>query len=209
MPTWVDHLHRAWSEFVGPEATRTDHVITAAASVAGLLGGGWAARKRGAGPVATGLVSFMAVDIVGGVYVNNTRASARWYERPGQGARQHLGFAALHVHPVVVAYVDSSTGHQQHIVRWSLAHYGYLMASTLAIRRFHTRRRGLGVALTAGGLVLDRVLGPSQTAPWFAWCYYPKLLMGHAAASLWTDVDLAERSDAAGAASPSRAQTAR
>jgi hypothetical protein len=62
--------------------------------------------------------------------------------------------------------------------------------STAIIRRSPNHRRSLGLALTAGGLVLDRVLGSSTVAPWFAWSYYPKLLMGHAAGSLWPETDI-------------------
>lgn len=95
----------------------------------------WSARRHGAGPATTTVIALLGFDLGGGVYVNNTRACARWYEHPGQGTREHLAFAG-------------------------------------------------------GGLVLDRVLGPSHAAGWFAGAYYPKLLMGHAAASLWSDEQL-------------------
>jgi hypothetical protein len=62
--------------------------------------------------------------------------------------------------------------------------------ATVVIRRLPRHRRVLGVALTGGGLVLDRVLGPSDRAPWFAAVYYPKLLLGHAAAAIWSDAEL-------------------
>ena len=65
-----------------------------------------------------------------------------------------------------------------------------MLLATAVIRACPPQRRGSGVALTVGGLVLDRVLGPSTVAPWFTWTYYPKLLMGHAAGSLWPDDDL-------------------
>ena len=183
-------LRRAWDEFVGPEATRANSVLTVVTSAAGLLGAGWAARRAGARNRAATLLALLAVDIVGGAYVNNTRACARWYECPGQGSRQHLQFAALHAHPAVVAYSDHAVGRRDNAMGWSLAHYGYMMAATVVIRSRLRRRRPLGFVLTAGGLVLDRVLGPSHTAPWFAWAYYPKLLMGHAGASLWSDAEL-------------------
>lgn len=67
----------------------------------------------------------------------------------------------------------------------------YMMVSTGVVRCLPRQRRLLGLAMTAGGLALDRIVGPSEVAPWFAWTYYPKLLLGHAAASLWSEADLA------------------
>jgi len=190
MTTFTTRFRRSWAEFVGPEATRTNTVLTVAASAGGLVASVWTARRAGANTAVTTALSALATDLAGGAYVNNTRACARWYERPGQGHRQHLQFAGLHLHPVAIALAARSVGHQDRVLGWSASHYGYLMAATAVIRGLPRRRRGLGVALTAGGLVLDRVLGPSTVAPWFAWTYYPKLLLGHAASSLWTDEDL-------------------
>lgn len=190
MTAFTTRFQRSWAEFVGPGATRTNTTITLAASAFGLAGSAWSARRAGAGAGVTTALSVLAMDLVGGAYVNNTRACARWYERPDQGTAQHLRFAALHLHPFAIALADRSVGRRDRVIRWSVIHYGYLMASTAAIRRFPRRRRSLGVALTAGGLALDRALGPSTVAPWFAWTYYPKLLLGHAAAALWSGEDL-------------------
>ncbi|GAA1712724.1 hypothetical protein GCM10009809_06060 [Isoptericola hypogeus] len=187
-------LRRAWGEFVGPEATPVNHVLTAATTLAGAVAAPVVASRRGADTGRAVAACLLAVDLAGGVYVNNTRACARWYERPGQGDAAHLKFAALHVHPAAVAWLDSgavrSARRRVPGPVWAAAHYGYLMASTVMIRRFASRRRPLGAALTVGGLVLDGLLGPSPRAPWFAWAYYPKLLLGHAGASWWSDDDL-------------------
>jgi hypothetical protein len=185
-------LRDYWARTVGPEATQVNTLVTLAVMAVGSAGAGFAARRRGAGAGGTAVISTLAADLAGGEYVNNTRASARWYERSGQGARQHLEFAALHLHPAAVAWVDNGLGRQPHPARWSLAHYAFMLLSTATIRSFYDRRRSLGLTLTVGGLVLDQALGRSATAPWFAWAYYPKLLLGHAAASLWSDRDLVE-----------------
>ncbi len=189
-------LRRAWGEFVGPEATRANHVLTALTTVAGAVAAPAVARARGAGAGGAAIACLLAVDLAGGVYVNNTRACARWYERRGQGNAAHYAFAALHVHPAVVARLDAGwpggrARRRVHPAVWAASQYAYMAAATVAIRRAPARRRTLGVALTAGGLVLDGLLGPSRTAPWFAWTYYPKLLLGHAGASLWSDEELA------------------
>jgi hypothetical protein len=188
-------LRRAWGEFVGPEATPANHALTALVTAAGAVAAPWVARAGGADTSRAAVACLLAVDLAGGAYVNNTRACARWYERPGQGDAAHYGFAALHVHPAAVAWLDarpSASGADRRVrpVAWAAAQYGYLMAATLVIRRLRSRRRVLGVVLTTGGLVFDAALGPSPTAPWFAWTYYPKLLLGHAAAALWSDADL-------------------
>ncbi|MBD8078486.1 hypothetical protein IF651_05360 [Cellulosimicrobium arenosum] len=185
-------LRRAWAEFVGPEATPVNGVLTAATTAVGAVAAALVARARDASPARVGVACLLAVDLAGGVYVNNTRACARWYERPGQGFGAHVSFAALHVHPAAVAWLDAkSPGSRVHPAGWAAAQYAYLMTSTVVIRRYPARRRALGVALTAGGLALDCALGPSRRAPWFAWAYYPKLLLGHASAALWSDDDLA------------------
>ncbi|QNG19133.1 hypothetical protein SAMN05444695_110128 [Rhodococcus triatomae] len=181
-------LRRAWDEFVGPEATPVNHVLTAATTVAGAVTAPLVARRRGADRGRAAVACVLATDLAGGVYVNNTLACARWYERPGQGNTTHLAFAALHVHPAAVAWLDVGAGARKVPgPAWAAAHYAYLMAATVVVRRFPSGRRPLGVVLTAGGLVLDGLLGPSHRAPWFAWTFYPKLLMGHAGASLWSD----------------------
>ena len=183
-------LRRSWGEFVGPEATPANHLITAATTVSGGVLAPLIARRRGAGVGNATATSLLAVDLVGGVYVNNTRACARWYERPGQGDAAHLSFAAIHLHPAAVAWLDRGTPRRVVGPVWAASHYGYMVAATALIRNFPAQRRPLGVALTVVGLALDRVLGPSDQAPWFAWAYYPKLLLGHAAASMWSDQEL-------------------
>jgi hypothetical protein len=186
-------LRHAWGRFVGPEARPIDHLLTVATTGIGTVAAAVTARRRGGGPAASTGSAILAADLVGGAYVNNTLASARWYERPGQGDREHLIFAVCHVHPGVVAWMDRASPGRLPGPLWASAHYIYLLSATVAIRRLPRFRRPLGVTLTAGGILLDQVLGRSRLVPWFAWSYYPKLLMGHAAASLWSTRCLAEQ----------------
>jgi hypothetical protein len=168
-------LRRAWDEFVGPEATAVDNTI--ALSLGAL----------GAVTAPTPILRIGAADLWGGVWANNTRACARWYARPGQTDADYLKFAAMHIHPFVLAWADRGQRRRVPGWLWASAHYGYLMASTVAIRRFGKRRRLLGATLTAGGIALDAALGPSRAARWFAPVFYSKLLLGHASAALWPD----------------------
>lgn len=183
-------MKRGWADFVGPEATRLNNRIAIGSAIIGLTGAGAWAKRQGASGKSAVIMAVMAADLVGGAYVNNTRACVRWYERSGQGAIEHLAFAALHVHPAVVDWADRSNAGRYPTVVWAIAHYSYMILSTTAIRFCSPRRRSLGIALSIGGLLLDSTLGRSHIAPWFAWTYYPKLLMGHAAGSLWPDEEI-------------------
>ncbi|MEU0315405.1 hypothetical protein [Nocardioides sp. NPDC006273] len=194
MSVWTESVKSGWANLVGPEATRTNTTIALGSAVVGMVGAAMWAKRSGAGAASTTTMAALALDLIGGAYVNNTRASVRWYERAGQDDADHLRFAALHGHPVAVAWADHRVGARDNVASWALAQYGYMMLSTAVIRRSPIHRRSLGLALTAGGLVLDRALGSSTVAPWFAWSYYPKLLMGHAAGSLWPETDIGVRS---------------
>ncbi|MGJ9373871.1 hypothetical protein [Nesterenkonia sp. CF4.4] len=186
----VESLKRGWGEFVGPEATRLDNVIAIGSGILGLAYARASATRVGAGRIAREALGALALDLFGGAYVNNTRACVRWYERAGQGRREHLVFAACHLHPLIVGVTDQRVGARNNGVAWGLVHYGYMLLATAVIRASPSRRRDLGAMLTVGGLVLDGVLDRSAAAPWFAWTYYPKLLLGHAAGSLWPDEHL-------------------
>jgi hypothetical protein len=150
--TWVDSVKRGWSDLAGPEATVANTSTALGSAAVGLVGAAAWAKRRRAGWDWTTIMAAMAADLVGGVYVNNTRASVRWYERAGQGKSEHFKFAALHVHPVVVSLADHRIGARENVAGWTLAQY-------------------------------------STVAPWFAWTFYPTLLMGHAAGSLRLDED--------------------
>lgn len=193
-PSWGASLparlkHR-WGRFVGPEATDLNDVLTAVSALAGGLAAAMVTRRRGGGPAATATVALLAADLIGGAYVNNTLASTRWYERPGQGSREHLRFAACHVHPALIAWLDRGQPGKVPPPVWAALHYGYLMAATATIRSLPGQRRVLGPVLTAGGIALDAAVGSSRLVPWFAPSYYSKLLLGHASATLYRDEQL-------------------
>jgi hypothetical protein len=171
---------------VGPEATRVDTVMSIGL---GVLGAGIAPRaSRAPRSCLRDLVlAALALDLWGGAWANNTLACARWYERPGQRSGDHLRFACFHLHPFVLALLDSGKGRRAAAAwRGAVVHYGFLIASTAMIR--HTsHRRPFAAVLTAAGVVLDAGVGRSVSAPWFAPVFYTKLLFGHAGAALWTD----------------------
>ena len=176
-----------WYDFVGPEATRPDNTITLTLAAVG----GLAAHRLARHDLGTAdelVLDGLAGDLWGGAWANNTRACARWYERPGQTDRDHLKFGAAHLHPLAYAWIDRD--HRANPAVWAAAHYGYLLAATVLIRAHPRHRRSLGVLTCAGGVALDRALGPSSAAPWFAPVFYAKLLLGHASAARWSDAAL-------------------
>ncbi|MEE6281816.1 hypothetical protein [Georgenia sunbinii] len=182
-------LAGAWDRFAGPGQSRGEGVGTIAA-VAAAAAWGDHALERGAPRHCRGLMRLAAVDLWGGVWVNNTPSCVRWYERPGQGAGEHVAFAAVHLlHAGAVGYTDAAVGNRTRgsALRWTLAHYAWLLTTTSVIATAPRHvRLPIALAATAVGLGLDRVLGRSVAAPWFAPVYYTKLLIGHAAGSVWT-----------------------
>ena len=186
----MGRLRRNWGEFVGPEASAAENAGSLASAGAGTVVAPMLDAGRPRSRVATAGLSLIAMDIWGGAWANNTRSCARWYERPGQATRRHLQFAALHVHPFAIAAFDRGLRERTSPVVWAWLAYGYMVAATATIRRFPGHRRALGVLTTIGAVALDRILGPSPTANWFAPAFATKMLLGHASAALWSDTAL-------------------
>ena len=187
-------VRRRWHAFVGPEASGIDNTVTLTLGAVG----GLAAHRLSRHELSKThelVLDGLAGDLWGGAWANNTRACARWYERSGQTGRDHLAFAAAHLHPVVCAWIDRRDRSDAAV--WAAAHYGYLLAATVVIRAWPRHRRPLGVLTTVGGVALDRALGSSGAAPWFAPVFYLKLLLGHASAARWSDADLTAPPDLA------------
>jgi hypothetical protein len=70
------------------------------------------------------VVAFLACEMVGSLACNTLAPAKRWHHRPTQGARAHLAFCALHIHPVVMALAvpDALS------LRGALLSYGLLLA---------------------------------------------------------------------------------
>lgn len=177
-----------WDRLAGPGATVTENVGTIGLAAAGtFLARRSTSRAPASRAASTGSgrlsVLLMAVDLWGGAWCNNTPSAARWYERDGQGPCDHLAFAAAHVHPFVLAWLDRGRHRPRRWWVWGAAHYGYQLLATAAVvtRRGPCSRRMVGIVATAAALALDRSLGRSPSAPWFAPVYHLKLLAGHAA----------------------------
>ncbi|MGY1672793.1 hypothetical protein [Geodermatophilus sp. SYSU D00710] len=178
-----DGLLGTWDRIAGPGAGTAENAGSLGLGLAGAVLAPVLTRRRTRPPAGPAVLGLLALDLWGGAWCNNTPAAARWYHRPGQGARQHIAFAAGHLHPAVLAWLDAGPGTGRSRLRWAAALYGYLLAATALLTATGDRRtrRALGLATTAGGVLLDRALGPSAAAPWFGPVFYAKLLAGHAA----------------------------
>ncbi|WP_459642486.1 hypothetical protein [Kineococcus sp. NUM-3379] len=180
-----DGMLRHWDEFTGPGAGAAETAGTLASAAAGAVLAPRLARGR-PGRGAAAVLSVLALDLWGGAWCNNTAACARWYERPGQGTREHLVFSLAHLHPFAVAALDARAG-VPGAWRAAALRYAYLQGATLAVRACTGRaRRVAGVAATAAGVALDASLGRSRSAPWFGPVFFAKLLAGHAAGAALT-----------------------
>lgn len=176
----------AWDRFAGPGQSRIELAGTVAAVAAATVGG---VTDHRIPRHSRWLARLTAIDLWGGAWVNNTPSCVRWYERPGQGVAEHVRFAALHLaHPALLSYADVTGGHRSvgSAARWTFAHYAWMLVSSTAISMAPRRGRlPMALAASVAGLGIDRVLGRSRVAPWFAPVFYTKLLVGHAAGSIW------------------------
>lgn len=122
------------------------------------------------------VVALVALDLAGGISVNASPTARRWWHRPGQGLKEHLGFVLFHVHPFVLAllFTDFSLG-------TAALMYGYLLAASLGIL---TTPRDLQkpvafIAYTVALLLVFYVFTVPLGLEWFAPFYYLKLLLAH------------------------------
>lgn len=177
-----DGLLTSWGRIAGPGAGVVENVGTLGLGVCGAVLRPRLVRPRDRhGPVGAAVVRVLASDLWGGAWCNNTPAAARWYHREGHGPRRRLLFCAAHLHPFVLAWLDREPGRRP---RWGRAgvQYVYGLGAAAVVEHAAPRsRRAIGLLATGGGVVLDRALGVSATAPWFAPVLFTKLLAGHAA----------------------------
>lgn len=131
-----------------------------------------------------GVLAFFAFDIAGGAVANMLNSCKRFYHRklqPSEGFRACIVknttvFTAIHVHPIIAAYVFG--GSILHGVIW----YVLLQAGvtvTLAMP-LYLRRAG-ATAITTLALLGDQLLLPLGTGlEWFIPCLFMKMVLGHA-----------------------------
>lgn len=170
-----------WDRFIGPGATLAENVlILGGGTVLALLillyawlhqpANGWSAGHYA-------ILALLALDIGGGLIANATAVTRRWYQRPGQGVRQHLGFVALHfIHPLLVAWFFRAGDWLYFAVV-----YGWLLLATFLLLQAPAYLKSplayffTGLAITISLLLFPPVAGLG----WFIPFLYLKLLAGH------------------------------
>jgi hypothetical protein len=126
------------------------------------------------------LGALIGADVIGGAVCNMTETTKRWYHRPEQRPRDHLGFIALHlVHVVAVAWAFRGTRFD---MAYALTIGGWLLASAVLVLYVPAALRSpLATTLYAVVLGLSLyALGPTPGLEWFVPLLFVKLLIGHA-----------------------------
>lgn len=169
-----------WDRFVGPGMTAGENALLFIATFAGgalvaahlsMLGQAWSLVALGA---------LIGADVIGGAVCNMTETTKRWYHRPEQRKRDHLGFIALHLlHVAVVAWAFRGTGFD---AIYALTVGSWLLASAIIVLCAPASLRNPVATLlftVALGLSLY-ALGPTPGLEWFVPLLFMKLLIGHA-----------------------------
>lgn len=168
-----------WDTFIGTGATQAENALVVAVAVVSAIG--MIAYVLSADPGWTALQVVIAVvlalDIGGGVIANATSVTKRWYHRPGQTAKTHLGFIAvhaLHLLPVPIWFRPGDWG-------YFVIAYGYLlMAAILILRVPLYLQRPVAMLLWMGGILLNAyVIMPVAGLEWLLPAFYAKLLVAH------------------------------
>lgn len=168
-----------WDRFIGPGATRAEQSLIIAAALTGALAQ-WIHSVRIQPDASIWLHLLAAVlmfDILGGVIANATASARRWYHRPGQGARHHLGFIALHgLHLALVAALYRGGD-------WSwfaMAYAAVLCGATAVVALPAYLKRPMALLLVSAVVIADTFwLAPTPLLPWFLPLLFLKLLYSH------------------------------
>ncbi len=123
------------------------------------------------------LISFLAFDLLGGVLTNSTAAAKRWFHRPGQGPRQHLGFVTihlLHIAAVAALFRDGD------FVYFAVTGSFLLLAASVIIASPLYLQRTVSLGLFALSIVGSAYLfSPTPGLEWFLPLFFLKLLVSH------------------------------
>ncbi len=94
---------------MGPDASRAENAGAIGLAVVGAIVPPLLASER-SGAVGRLALGVLGADLWGGAWATNAPSCVRWYERNGQGLAQHLRFAAVHLHPFVIACLTRNGG---------------------------------------------------------------------------------------------------
>lgn len=164
--------------FIGPGATRAEIALELGVAFVAAIAVPAYALWAGLGWswLQLAVAAVLAFDIAGGVATNATASAKRWYHREGQGFWQHFAFTAVHLHPLIVAWLFLG-------MDWAFFGivYGYLVLAAAAVLLTPLYlRRPVALTLYCGGLAVGLyALSPTPGLEWFVPLFYLKLLVSH------------------------------
>lgn len=179
MPQPRSGLAGQWDKLIGPGATAAENALILGAFALGVALTIWRVASLDLSwsvwQWAVGLL--VGADVLAGAVANATTAAKRWYYRPGQTARDHLVFVAVHAaHLGLLALVFPE-------MTWLAAAlaYGFLLgAAALIVAVPLYLQRPLAMLATCGGLFLALYALPLIPGlEWLLPVFYLKLLAGH------------------------------
>jgi len=172
MAGWLDR-------FVGPGATGTELLWQfSAASAAAVFVPAYAlGADLNWSALQLVVACLLALDLVGGVVTNATAAGQRWYHRKGQGAKQHLAFAAVHILQLLLVGWLFRGGDWLFVGVF----YAYLMsAATVVCLSPLYLQRPLAMMLVVGAVFFDEfIFSAAPGMAWFIPVFFIKLLISH------------------------------
>lgn len=130
------------------------------------------------------IAGLMALDVLGGVVANSLNSCKRFYHAPLQPeetgytafAKNHLGFTALHVHPIIAGLFFGTRNWG-----YGLIWYAALILATIAVLRiplYLRRPAALGIIMTA--ILLNfYIIPPVQGFEWLVPALFLKIAYGH------------------------------
>lgn len=182
IPAVRSGLAGAWDKFAGPGWSRSENLLLWTSTlVCSLFLPLWAAISGMDWSALQYILAFLlALDIIGGAVTMAAVPGKRWYHRPGQGAKEHLGFIVMHVHPFLVAWLFAPAGEGM-LWGYALTGYVFLLLATAGILLAPPRlKRPLATACLAAGCLLNGlVVSPPPGMMWFLPVFYTKLLLSH------------------------------
>ena len=130
------------------------------------------------------IAGLMALDVLGGVVANSLNSCKRFYHAPLQPeetgstafAKNHVGFSALHVHPIIAALFFGTTNWG-----YGLIWYAALIRATIAVLRiplYLRRPAAMGIIMTA--ILLNiYIIPPIMGFEWLVPALFLKIVYGH------------------------------
>ncbi|MEM9542721.1 MAG: hypothetical protein AAGA60_24920 [Cyanobacteria bacterium P01_E01_bin.42] len=172
---WKGQLDR----FIGPGATPAELALQLVPSIGSAIAASLYASTLPIDwtPWQLGAIAILGFDLVGGVLTNATAAAKRWYHRPGQGWRQHLGFVSVHLFHIGLVALLFRGGDSLFFA--SISSYLLLAAGLILAIPVYLQRP---IALGLYGLALlgDRyIFAPTPGLEWFLPLFFLKLLVSH------------------------------